>query len=132
MKERLLEFLAYLSIGQNKFEENAGLSIGYINKLKGDMKLNTINKIIDTHPELNKEWLIAGEGEMLKPKQQIGDVSNSAVVGANVNGNGNKITHNDIAGMIELQKGYQDLLRKKDDHISELLLIVNKLTGNGN
>lgn len=66
MKKRLLEFLAYLGIGQNKFEEKVGLSIGYINKLSGDMKLNTINKIISTYPELDKEWLIAGKGAMLK------------------------------------------------------------------
>ena len=66
MKKRLIEFLAYLDIGQNKFEEKVGLSIGYINKLKGDMKLNTINKIISTYPELNKDWLITGEGSMLK------------------------------------------------------------------
>jgi hypothetical protein len=66
MKERLIEFLSYLGMGQNKFEEKVGLSIGYINKLKGDMKLNTVNKVISTYPELNKEWLIAGEGNMLK------------------------------------------------------------------
>ena len=66
MKERLLEFLVYLGIGQNKFEEKVGLSIGYINKLKGDMKLNTIDKITSTYSELDKEWLITGKGSMLK------------------------------------------------------------------
>jgi len=66
MKKRLFEFLAYLGIGQNKFEKNCGLSIGYINKLKGDMKLDTINKIISTYSELNKDWLMSGEGDMLK------------------------------------------------------------------
>lgn len=66
MKERLLEFLHYLGLGQNKFEEKAGLSIGYINKLKGNMKLDTIDRIISTYTELNKEWLMTGEGNMLK------------------------------------------------------------------
>ena len=66
MKKRLLDYLSYLGIGQHKFEKKAGLSIGYINKLKGDMKLDTINKIISSYPELNKEWLMYGEGVMLK------------------------------------------------------------------
>jgi len=66
MKKRLIEFLAHLGIGQHKFEKNVGLSIGYINKLKGDMKLDTINKVFSAYPELNKEWLISGKGEMLK------------------------------------------------------------------
>ena len=70
MKERLLKFLAHLGVGQHKFEKSAGLSIGYINKLKGDMKLDTINKIISTYPELNKEWLMYGDGEMLNSEKE--------------------------------------------------------------
>ncbi|MDR0865001.1 MAG: helix-turn-helix transcriptional regulator [Candidatus Symbiothrix sp.] len=66
MKERLIQFLAYLGIGQNKFEEKVGLSIGYINKLKGDMTLKSIKKITDTYLELNEEWLKTGKGRMLK------------------------------------------------------------------
>jgi hypothetical protein len=31
----------------------------------------------------------------------------------------------------ELQKNYQELLKKKDDYISESLLIVSKLANNG-
>jgi hypothetical protein len=70
MKKRLLEFLSYLGIGQTKFEERAGLSRGYINKLKGNMKLDTINKIVLAYPEINKEWLISGVGEMLKDSEE--------------------------------------------------------------
>lgn len=66
MKERLLLFLAHLEMGQTKFETNVGLSRGYIVNLKGDMKLDTINKILSTYPELSREWLMHGEGEMLK------------------------------------------------------------------
>jgi hypothetical protein len=79
----------------------------------------------------SEDWLLNGNGEKLKSSQKIGDVVNSTIVGANVNGNGIRITHNDLSEMIELQKGYQELLKKKDDHISELLLIVSKLANNG-
>jgi hypothetical protein len=90
---------------------------------------NLFEKIASSFPEINCDWLKTGEGEMLN-NQNIGNISNSTVVGANVNGSGNNITHNNFAEMIELQKGYQELLKKKDEHISELLLIVNKLTYN--
>jgi hypothetical protein len=92
---------------------------------------DVINKIITTFPNIDSNWLLTGEGEMLKNNQQIGDVAQSTVVGANVNGNGINITNNNFSEMIELQKGYQELLKKKDEHISELLSIVNKLTING-
>jgi hypothetical protein len=66
MKERLIEFLAYLGIGQTKFEEFVGLSRGLINNIKGGISSNTINKISEKYPELNTDWLLTGEGEMLK------------------------------------------------------------------
>jgi len=66
MKKRLIEFLSYLGIGQTKFEEKVGLSRGLINNIKGEISLKTINKIVSAYPEINKEWLISGEGDMLK------------------------------------------------------------------
>jgi transcriptional regulator with XRE-family HTH domain len=71
MKKRLIEFLAYLGIGQTKFEEKVGISRGLINNIKGDISLGTVKKIISTYPELNKDWLLTGEGDMLiKPASQ--------------------------------------------------------------
>ncbi|MDR1938746.1 MAG: hypothetical protein LBQ73_09675 [Tannerellaceae bacterium] len=66
MKERLIEFLAYLDMGQTKFEEKVGLSRGFVNKIGESIKLKTIKKITDVYPELNANWLKTGEGEMLK------------------------------------------------------------------
>jgi hypothetical protein len=127
MKERLIEFLAYLKIGQFKFEEKVGLSRGFVNKVGDSITLSTANKILSAYPELNKDWLLNGEGEMIKNNQRTGDISNSTVVGANVNGSGNNITHNDIAGLIELQKGYQEMIKKKEEQIDKLLDIINKI-----
>jgi phage repressor protein C with HTH and peptisase S24 domain len=66
MKERLIEFLAYLGIGQTKFEEKVGLSRGLINNIKGDISLKSLKKISETYPELNIDWLRIGKGNMLK------------------------------------------------------------------
>lgn len=78
MKERLLEFLAHLGMGQNKFEEKTGLARGLINKIKGNISVKSLNKIAAAYPELNITWLQTGEGEMLKtaatPKQEVADV----------------------------------------------------------
>ncbi len=74
---------------------------------------------------------MTGEGEMLRPEQNVSDVSGSTVVGANVNGNGNNISNNDasnIAGMIELQKGYQDMMKKSQEQIDRLLAVIERLT----
>lgn len=65
MKERLLKFLAYLGIGQKKFEQNTGLSNGFVNSVKDNITLKSLNKISAAYPELNTDWLQTGNGEMI-------------------------------------------------------------------
>ena len=75
LKIRLAEFLAYLGVGQAKFAESVGLSRGFANNIGDSIRKDNLNKIISIYPELNTNWLITGEGKMLK--QQVGDVSNN-------------------------------------------------------
>jgi transcriptional regulator with XRE-family HTH domain len=128
--ERIIELMKYLNLNKNSFSEEIGMSsnvtIGRIINEKRTPNPSTLQKIINRFPQVNYDWLLTGEGEMLKNNQQIGDISHSTVVGANVNGNGNKITHNDFADMIELQKGYQDLLKRKDEQIDRLIGLIEK------
>jgi transcriptional regulator with XRE-family HTH domain len=73
MKKRLLEFLSYLGIGQTKFEEKTGLSRGFVNTLKNNPTVKSLDKIEDAYPELNINWLKTGEGEMLKSDAGINE-----------------------------------------------------------
>lgn len=70
IKERLLDFLGYLNIGQRKFEMNVGLSNGYVNSLKKSPSADKLQMILSTYPELNRDWLLTGEGEMLVSDMQ--------------------------------------------------------------
>lgn len=92
MKKRLIEFLAYLDVGQNKFEKIVGLSMGYVNKVGDSIREANLAKISAVYPDLNINWLKTGEGEMLKSGsvQSARDIKvsgdNSGVVG-HVGGN---------------------------------------------
>ena len=66
VKDRILVFIRHLNIGQNKFEKSCGLSCGTISSVKQAPNGTTILKIIDAYPELSLEWLMRGEGDMLK------------------------------------------------------------------
>lgn len=88
-------------------------------------------KICNSFPEIfNIEYFLEDKEPMLKNNQRVGNVSNSTTIGNNVNGKGINITHNDLSEIIELQKGYQELLKKKDEHISELIAVISKLSDN--
>lgn len=130
IKERFGQFIEYKRISKRKFQESIGVSNSYIQNISTGIGADVLKRIKTAYPELNTDWLIAGEGEMLRPEQNVSDVSNSTVVGANVSGNGNNISHNDasnIAGMIELQKGYQEMVKKSQEQIDRLLAIIEKM-----
>jgi len=78
-KERLLEFLQYLGIGQTKFEEKTGLGRASISKIKDGMSAPNLAKISEAYPELNIEWLITGHGSMLKNILDVPQVSDSQI-----------------------------------------------------
>lgn len=65
VKQRLIDYLAFKKIGQNRFEKMAGVSNGYIHNLKNAPKTPILTKILQAAPDLNKVWLLTGEGEML-------------------------------------------------------------------
>jgi DNA-binding XRE family transcriptional regulator len=123
--------LSELKTNKNALSKELGYgnNVGLTNIENGKYNFSTqlASRIVAKFPQFSYKWVLKGEGEVLN-NQNIGDVSNSTVIGANVHGN---VTHNDFSEMIELQKGYQELLKKKDGHISELLLIINKLTNYG-
>lgn len=73
IKQRLMKFLKYKNIGQVKFSTMAGLSGSFVNNVKDRLNDTTILKIQLGFPELNIDWLLKGEGDMLVdvPASQI-------------------------------------------------------------
>lgn len=70
MKERIIEFLAYLKIGQKNFEQKCGLSNGFVDKIGDTIRKKSRDKIIAVYPELSINWLLTGRGEMLNTKDE--------------------------------------------------------------
>lgn len=66
VKDRLIAFIAYLGIGQGKFEKKCELSNAYVANIRKSITPEKLQKIARHFPELNTGWLMTGEGEMLK------------------------------------------------------------------
>ncbi len=64
-KERIIQFIEKEGISKNKFYTRTGISNGTLDKKSG-ITGDTILKIHKAYPDINLEWLITGEGEMVK------------------------------------------------------------------
>lgn len=69
MIERLLQIVEYYKLSVREFERLIGVSEGVINKTiarNTGLKAETIQKIVEKFPQISLNWILLGEGEMLK------------------------------------------------------------------
>lgn len=78
IKDRIARFLEYKGFGQAKFAELAGLSKGFANVVGNSISTKSLTKIKDAYPELNTDWLLTGEGSMLKNEPQTTEKAENA------------------------------------------------------
>jgi len=142
VKNRLIAFIKYKHLTKTAFGESIGVSNAFVTSIRRSIAPDKVQSIASAYPELNMDWLLYGKGKMLltpdSNSEEVplpdtsgrGDPSSSSMtVGGNVSGNGNNISHNDsenIAGMIALQKGYQELLKKSQEQIDRLIGIIEQ------
>lgn len=80
MRERIIQLLRHYNITQTTFAEKIGISKGAVSHVlsqsdksrKGDFKPETIERIALAFPDLNKNWLVTGEGEMIDSSKSVG------------------------------------------------------------
>ncbi|MCE1156904.1 MAG: hypothetical protein LWW91_12395, partial [Bacteroidales bacterium] len=61
-------FIALKEITRYRFYQLTGLSNGFLDK-RGSISSDNCQKICNTFPDLNPEWLLMGTGEVLKSDQ---------------------------------------------------------------
>ena len=70
--DRFLKYLEYKGITENKATVDCGLSKGLIGQAKNgksDLGNKAIEKVLTFYQDLNKVWLVTGEGEMLNSSE---------------------------------------------------------------
>lgn len=90
VKERILLFISFKRLSIRSFEEKCSLSNGYIKAMRKGFGPDKLSNVLQEFPELNREWLLYGEGEMLKTQPQ------PSVTQTNINGNNNYVGGNSI------------------------------------
>lgn len=126
--ERFSQYMEYKGLNDNQVTIQCGLGVGVIGgakRGKSDLGQKTIEKILKKYQDLNRVWLLTGEGSML-----IGDISgdsNAIGHGASVsNSNDSKIVEKLLDEISEQRK----LVSESQRQVDRLLSIVEKMTSN--
>lgn len=121
IKDRIVQLIDFKHISVLAFEKAVGVSNGYLRNTKS-ISAENCARILATYPEVSSEWLMLGQGKMIKSVQQVGDISNSNVSGVNVSGEGIQISSADAYGtLLETVRTYQRLTEKYQSQMDALI-----------
>ena len=132
VKERIRAFINYKKISARAFETRCGFSNGYLRQLKNSPTVDKMEMILSAFPEINREWLTVGNGEMLKDNvKQISHGDNSP----NISGNGNNVNAastidtalNEIAEQRKLVAKAQDQVSVAMEQVSKSQQQIDRL-----
>ena len=112
VQSRLFDFISSKKISISDFERACGLSNGYVHKIKNSVGKRGLLDIQRKFPELNTDWLLTGEGEMLNDISSY--IANSDHHGTSVAGN----------GLMEQQR----LTAKAQEQVDRLLSLMERMT----
>jgi hypothetical protein len=123
LKDRLLDLITHEELNPNQFYVKAGLGNGFLDKVGNKLKKPSIEKISKLFPHWNIDYLQTGEGEKYKKDFQNNDASHSRFNGSYFQ-QGRHI--NDLLSIAEIHKGYQEIIKRKDEQIDKLIAIIDK------
>lgn len=146
MRERFERFDSYMKrmgLNDNQVTIQCSLAqglLGQARKGKSDLGDKTIAKILNVYQDLNRVWLLTGEGEMLKSSVSQSANGNNVT---QVAGNGNRVNNtssldkalDEIAEQRKLVAKSQEQITKSQEQISKsqeqidrLLNIIEQMT----
>lgn len=66
VKDRLVQYLQYKRVSKSEFGRKIGVSSAYVSSIRRAPDIDKIKTIALNYPDLNIDWLLYGEGEMIK------------------------------------------------------------------
>ena len=119
VKQRLTEFYKSIDITKREFERRCGFSNGYMDKLRNSPSPDKMESIYLSFPEINKSWLLTGEGNMLvnnqtynnEQKQELPLLPVDAMAGALTGDNEGFMEYECERYLVPLFKGAEFLCR---------------------
>ena len=118
---RLDKYINYRDLNDNKISVQAGISNGLIGKGRksGGFSLKNVEKLLRAYPELSADWLLTGNGQMLRHSYKEYTVEHNIVAEPQAEyftpkSYLEKTVYEQTLVIKDLQKKINDLERKND------------------
>lgn len=119
VKDRLVEYLSSQKISKSEFGRTIGVSNAYVTSIRKSIDSDKIKSIALNYPNLNIEWLLTGEGSMIKSSGEMRKPMTSTEFSL---GTDHKLSSQDIplydlsasAGLVSI---FNDLHQNPEDYL---------------
>ena len=112
VKERLTAYLAYKHLSKSEFGRSIGVSNAYVASIRNSISPEKVQAIALKFPDLDIQWLITGDGCMIKG-QSVGNNSSGVVI------NGENRINNSTIDNRHYYSDSPDVLRAQIDLLDE-------------
>ena len=132
VKERTLKFIEHKGLKMVQFEQMCGLSSGYVKAMRVGFGRDKLNNVLEQFPELSREWLLYGEGTMLKSgnfSQNQEKVTQNNENGDNIQGQNVTVqsnTQSNVDEFLAIIKQQANQITKSQEQIDRLISIIEK------
>lgn len=130
MKKVVLKLLDYSKLNAKQFSEKLGMKRGQAiyDIISGKTKRiseKLANQIISEFPEINRTWLLTGEGEMLKNTSAVAENHSISIAGEEIKENKINVNADETIAMLIAEVAAQRRLTEKVlEHNTELIAII--------
>lgn len=125
IKERLKQYLKLKHLSIRKFEQICGIGQSVLSKISDAISEDTLGKI-EKYSDLNLNWLLTGEGNMLDPHRSLSPIS---VSGGSIQTSGNfSPAVRDIKIELTEQENTSSPKRKRQPSVAELQKEIDRLS----
>ena len=139
IKDRIFEFIKHENISRRGFSASINRSSSYVNNIVSTISAEVMQEIRNVYPQLNIDWLLTGEGEMLlankavdsesPPVEQIAQSNIDALVNII-----DKLSDSDKRNSQSIEvmsQSIQELIAQGRDQVNNITKLVNLLCQNG-
>lgn len=141
-KERMMQLIAALGLSKAEFERVCGLSNGYVNSIRNTIGSKGVAQIIAQFPQINKSWLVFGEGEMFNetpasehPSEPVTPTDDTRGHNVAVGGNASNISNGTsektilfaLTEVSEIRKLLAEVININKEQSQRLIAIVDRI-----